>query len=171
MRSASLLAFLLVVAGCQKGPAVWREASEGDEQAGVKILVSNVRLAPVTIQEVDFGGRPIGSRRSENVLQVFLRVYNNTDEEKKYDNFWTSKPKLTDNANRTYNLMMLDPNERIQQRPETGPIRPKKSMEELLVFEKPPGDVEFLRLELPGSTVGAKSATYHLHIPAGSIKK
>jgi hypothetical protein len=79
-------------------------------------------------------------------------------------------PTLTDNLGHPYAQTRFEPTLTIVGRgPETHPLTPGRMIDDLLIYPVPPPQVEFLRLELPGSAVGA-TGSFRFRIPRSMIQ-
>src|SRR5262249_26338329 len=75
---------------------------------------------------------------------------------------------LQDAAGKKYPLKVFPAGKDVVGQMANASIPPTKWADDVLVFERVPDRVEFLRLELPGESVGAKSS-FHLQIPGRMI--
>jgi hypothetical protein len=78
-------------------------------------------------------------------------------------------PRLTDHHGHRYELRPFAPGEEAVGHVRGAPLTPGQRADDILVFEPPGADVEYLRLELPAAAFGA-SGTLRWQIPRGMIK-
>ncbi len=78
---------------------------------------------------------------------------------------------LTDNFGNPYKRLSLDPGSQVPgQISSATSIYPGKRLEDLLVFEPPIENLQFLRLELPAAAFGG-TGTLRLQIPKTMIRR
>lgn len=80
-----------------------------------------------------------------------------------------NQARLTDNTGRTYARKSFDPGVEVIGQNRGESVHPGRSAEDLLVFEAPPANVEYLRLELPASACGG-TGVFRLTIPRSLIR-
>jgi hypothetical protein len=151
----------------------WVDASRAAvQQNDVRIQLTAVSVAPVEMYKVQ--SKPKFSE--QKYLLVRLRTFNvGAGRQLPYET-WNAAGRgpqpltLTDNLGKSYALKSADPDWKMTEQPHRDPVAPGRFTDELLVFEAPPADVEFLHLELPASACGGHD-TYRLAIPRAMIKR
>jgi hypothetical protein len=78
-------------------------------------------------------------------------------------------PVLRDNQGKAYATKAFPAGWAVKGKAASASIPPGKMLDDVLVFEAPPPDIKFLRLELPASAVGA-AGRLHMEIPRQMIE-
>ena len=120
-------------------------------------------------------------------LQVLVRVENNTPLPLNYRSWYgndftesagvkhaAQRVQLHDDAKRPYRWVLFDDVERVRWHIPQASIPPRKTAEDVIIFELPPGatkkNIQFLRLELPAAAVGFRDEYYRFEIPREMIE-
>jgi hypothetical protein len=163
----------------------WVDASKNAVQQGDV----RVRLVSITVCPVDFVEAP-GAAKSpkgtspttgqkkprEKYVVINLRISNAGAGQLIQYTSW-SHPSATTNlhpvelqdaSGKKYPLKVFPAGKDVVGQVANASIPPTKWADDVLVFERVPDRVEFLRLELPGESVGSKSS-FHLQIPGRMI--
>lgn len=155
----------------------------------------SVRLGPARVEIVRVEiGEARGKDSDGNViisdgdfLQILVRVENNTplplDYRSWYGNDFTEssgvkhaaqRVVLHDDAQRAYRWVLFDDVERVRWHTPKASIPPRKTVEDVIIFELPAGatkdNIKFLRLELPAAAVGFRDEYYRFEIPREMIE-
>jgi len=77
---------------------------------------------------------------------------------------------LQDNQGKTYPMKVFPPDVEVVGRVTQATLPPSKKVEDLLIFDGRPTQVEFLRLELPASAFGSSGAV-RMQIPGSVIQR
>jgi hypothetical protein len=151
----------------------WVDASRAAvQQNDVRVQVSTVTVAPVEMYKVQ--SKPRFSEQKYLLLR--LRILNVGAARQLPYETWNAAgrgpqpPTLTDNFGKDYTLKSADPDWQMTEQPHRGLVAPGRFTDELLVFEPPPADVEFLHVELPATACGGRDM-YRLAIPKAMIKR
>jgi hypothetical protein len=152
--------------------AGWVDASRAAiQQDDVRVQVTAVSVGPVEVSRVQSKPR----FTAEKYLLVRLRTTNvGAGRQLPYDT-WNAAgqseqpPVLTDNSGKRYALKSAEADWKMTEQPQRAPLSPGRFADELLVFEPPPADVDYLHLELPAAACGGRD-TYHLAIPRALIR-
>jgi hypothetical protein len=161
---------------------VWVDASHDALVHGdVRLRVSSAAVETVKFVPVQ-GKQPPGARG----LVIALRITNAGVERNINYTSWADSPRpqnkltigpipevpvLSDNQGKTYALKALPAGWVVKGHVASAsiPAGSSKSLDDVLVFEAPPPNIEFLRLELPASGVGA-AGRLHMEIPRQMIE-
>ena len=141
----------------------WVNASQGAvQQAGVRVRVAGVAVKKVPLQD------PAGRRKpGEGSLVIRLRISNASADRLVEYRSWSAAgenvPRLQDDKGKPYPLRDFGQDQVVGQvRHSLLPMA--KWVDDVLVFEPPPANIEWLRLELPGAGVGLEGQ-FRLEIP------
>jgi hypothetical protein len=120
--------------------------------------VKKARPAPPTTQSKLFGRIPESDEQpkmSHALFAIRLRVQNNSASPLDYRSWNESTPLLADDAGNAYGFCQFTSDYRPKQRLQgITPLRPGESVDDLLIFERPPATARSLDLRLPGQNVG-----------------
>jgi hypothetical protein len=154
----------------EDGEVAWVDASRDALLHGdVRLRVSSATVGPAAFEPVP-GQKP----PSERCLTIGLRITNAGIVRKVNYTSWggaaPGRPRLVlrDNQGRTYPEKAFSFGWVVKGRTATASIPPGKTLDDVLVFEAPPAAVEYLRLELPGSAVGAEGP-FRMEVPRSMI--
>ncbi len=78
------------------------------------------------------------------------------------------RPVLRDDRGRTYAEKLFAPGWVVKGHVASATIPPGKTQDDVLIFEAPPASIEYLRLELPASAVGAEGRL-RMEVPRSMI--
>jgi hypothetical protein len=154
---------------------------------------NSVRAGPARVEVVRAEiGEARGKDAAGNViisdgdfLQILIRIENNTPLPLEYRSWYgndfanpgESQPlrvKLTDDEQRTYAWVLFDDVERVRWHTPQATILPRKTVEDVIIFELPPGatkeKLKYVRLELPAAAVGYRAGYYRFEIPRSMIE-
>jgi hypothetical protein len=159
--------------GQPRGEPEWVNPDEKSWVSGdVEVTVGSPSVGPVLLKR-------LGEERvSENKLfQVYVSLKNRSENRKiDYESWGDANrlinehaPRLADNFGNFYKRVHFGLGTTIFQQIKSASIRPGESVADLLVFEEPLNNVEYLRLELPESAFGG-TGTMRFQIPRGMIK-
>jgi hypothetical protein len=150
----------------------WVDASkDAIQQGGVR-----VRIAGVAVKQVELKDANSHRRSGERSLILRFRLSNaGADRLIKYQSWGPSaradesrEPKLTDDRGRQYRRRNTAPGWSVVGQVPAASLPLAKWVDDVLVFEPPPANVQYLRLELPCAAFGA-SGTLQLEIPRAMI--
>lgn len=120
------------------------------------------------------GGAPT---RGQSTALVISLTLTNTSQTRKIDfSSWSThslvarNASLTDNFGNTYRLVSYGFGYRVLGQPGDESIHPGKVLGDVIVFEVPLQNIEYLDLKLPAENCG-KTGTLHLRIPAGRLTR
>jgi hypothetical protein len=141
----------------------WANASqEGVQQAGVRVRLNGAAVMPVVLKTP--GGQ---HRRGEPSLVIRLRISNAAADRLVAYQSWSrpadKAPRLEDDTGKSYALRDLGSDQAVGQIRQAW-LPMAKWVDDVLVFEKPAGKIEWLRLELPCARVGL-TGQFRLEIP------
>jgi len=131
-----------------------------------------VRVLSASVGQVSVNGRDPKGVGSQKSLLIKLKI-SNVGAARKIDySHWSGSggnlgqklPALTDNQGKAYVLLPATEPEPVK----PAHLAPGKHVEDVIRFQVPPADIEYLHLELPGATVG-DSGYYRLLIPRRMI--
>lgn len=129
----------------------WAPGNQRWQVLDVGVLVRNISLGPIEL--TGRGGEKRWTKK--NYLQIRIRVGNigvaRLIEFKPWDD---SSVRLTDNAGRAIPLAIFETGWQGPPRPAPASVPPGQAAEQLFVFEAPAGQIDYLRLELPGTAFG-----------------
>jgi hypothetical protein len=154
------------------GQTDWVDASRDAVQFGdVRVRLVSATIGPAELK-VPKGKKP----PKEKYLIVKVRVSNAGAERLVQFRSWNGPaapgekmaPVLQDDQGRNYPLKVFPPDFEVVGRVPQANLPPGKKVEDVLIFEGRPAQVEFLRLELPASAFGSSGAV-RMHIPASLI--
>ena len=136
-------------------------------QGAIVITVSAV------VGRVDFEAAPGREPPRDRCLAIKLRVTNAGVARKINYTGWGGDPGqglpiLRDNRDRSYAVRTFSPAWVVKGRAGGATIPSGKSLDDVLVFDAPAGDIAYLRLELPAAPVGAKGQL-RMEIPKSMI--
>jgi hypothetical protein len=166
------------------GETEWVDAgTNAAQQDEVRVRVTSVVVGPVDFKEPPAtAGKSKGAslkaapKKREKYLIIKLRISNAGAGRLIEYVGWihpSTNPEaghvsLRDAGGKEYPLKVFPPEKEVVGQVSKSSIPPTKWVDDVLVFEAPSGRVEFLRLELPGESVGNKS-NFHLQIPGRMI--
>jgi hypothetical protein len=161
----SLRAVPIVGQGEQPAPEWVNAATHAVQQGDLRVRVVRAAVAPVTIGNLQPAPPP------EYLLQIAIRVYNAGASRRLEYRGW-GRPAgpagqavvLRDDRGRTYPPRHYDPAVEVVGQLRSATIGPLARVEDLLLFDPPTAEVEFLRLELPAAAAGG-TGTLRLQIP------
>jgi hypothetical protein len=151
--------------------AGWVDASQEAVQFGdVRVKLVSATIGPAELK-LPKGKKP----PKEKYLIVKVRVSNAGAERVVQFRSWyeaavrgeQAAAVLQDNQGKTYPMKVFPPDVEVVGRVTQATLPPGKKVEDLLIFEWRPTQVEFLRLELPASVFGSSGAV-RMQIP-GSV--
>ena len=151
----------------------WVDAS----QEAVQLGDVRVRLVSATIGTVELKDAKGKKRPSEKCLILKVRVSNAGAERVVQFTSWNKPvslgekgvPLLHDNQGRLYSLKSFPDEVEVAGQVTHAVLPPSKKVEDILIFEGRPTQVEFLRLELPASAFGS-SGIVRMQIPGRMIQ-
>jgi hypothetical protein len=157
-RSASPIAKSPIPGGEDWVDAQSKEIRHGD----VKLQVHAVEIGPVKMQAK--AGEGEFSPTQENYLVVGITLTNTGEKQKREYTGWGSfatelngnPPKLIDSQGRDYKLVTFGQNAAIEGRLNSVNLVRGQSKRDVLIFARPPDDVEVVYLTLPGENIGEK---------------
>lgn len=160
-------------------PITWVDASKfSARMAGVKVKIQRVEMGEVRARDEN---RLIQRSQDESFLQVFLIVQNQRRLDVKYTSWYGNQFTVRDkkviakmSANETpFTMLLFSDAYDINGHTPIGDLEQSEELNDTIVFEIPEdvriGDVENLRLELPGAAFG-ETGTIHFEIPVSMIK-
>jgi hypothetical protein len=159
------LAVPLAGEGAEPAPD-WVDASKHYAQIGdLRVRVMQVRRGPAASTDEP---RPPGT---EECLHIALRVYNaGTSRRLEYRGWGLPADPggpavvLLDDRGQTCRLRSLGPGGEAAGQVRSASIAPLRPIDDVLLFDLPAANVEFLRLELPAAAVG-EAGTLRLQLP------
>ncbi len=160
----------------------------GPTASAITVGPASVRIIRVEIGEArgkDAEGNVVIS--DGDYLQVLLRIENRTPVPLEYRSWYGNdfpesstntqnalRVRLTDAADRSYSWVIFDDVERVRWHTPQATIPPRKSVDDVIVFQLPPGatkaNLQSLRLELPAAAVGFRAGYYRFEIPRSMIE-
>ena len=147
---------------------VWIDASRAAWKCGnVTLRVQSAVIAPAT--RIDAAQRI--SDTPEECLLVHLELSNQSHTRKIEYAGWGlrgAEPQLTDELNNKYGMQKV-PGGRFEGQVQAKPIYPEKSLEDVLVFERPVERAKVLRLQLPAGAFSGQGTGY-FEIPMSMVK-
>jgi hypothetical protein len=152
--------------GVEKVTGEWVAADKGWQLDDVKVAIRNTSLGPIELTG------PKGEKRwsRKQFLQIRVRVGNGgvarLIEFKGWD---ASTVRITDNAGRALQQGTFDTGWEGPTRVEPASLPPGRAADQVFLFEPPASQIEFLRLELPGTAFGADQPV-RFQITASQIK-
>jgi hypothetical protein len=152
--------------GAEKFSGEWIPADKGWQLDDAKVVIRNTFLGPVELTG------PKGEKRSskKQYLQVRVRVGNGGVARLIEFMGWDADTaRLTDNAGRALQPARFETGWAAPTRVEPASLPPGRAADQVFVFEPPAGQIEFLRLELPGTAFGANEPV-RFQIAASQIK-
>jgi hypothetical protein len=172
-------------AGSTKGESIesdWVDAGTNAVQHGdVRVRLISITVGPVDFQEASgpqkgSSPRPAQKRPREKYLVIKLRISNAGAGQLIQYAGWShpsAQPEhavlsLWDARGKSYPLRLFPSDRVVAGQVTNASIPPTKWVDDVLVFDAPPGRVEFLRLELPAESVGSKGS-FRLQIPGRMI--
>jgi hypothetical protein len=160
----------------------WVDAATNAVQHGdVRVRLISINIGPVDFQEAS--GPQKGSslrqaqkRPREKYLVIKLRISNAGAGQLIQYAGWShpsAQPEsavlsLRDAGGKSYPLRLFPSDRVVAGQVTNASIPPTKWVDDVLVFDAPPGRVEYLRLELPAESVGSKGS-FRLQIPGRLI--
>lgn len=159
--------------GTDHAPNDWVDAS----QEAVQLGDVRVRLVSATIGTVELKDSKGKKRPSEKCLILKVRVSNAGAERVVQFSSWYKPgslsekgvPLLHDNQGKLYSLKSFPADLELVGRITQAVLPPSKKVEDVLIFEGRPTQVEFLRLELPASAFGS-AGVVRMQIPGRMIQ-
>lgn len=153
-------------------PADWVDASTASWQVrDVRVSVASAVVGPIELTG------PNGAKQTpkETYLQLSVRVANEGVERRIELSGWATGNggegfTLTDLAGKLLRPKAFEGAWQPVAVPKVTGLYPGKSAETLFWFDAPPGRVEYLRLELPGSAVGVEKSV-RFQIPGSFLKQ
>ena len=152
--------------GVEKFTGDWIPAEKGWQLDDAKVAVRNTSLGPVELTG------PKGEKRwsRKQYLHVRVRVGNGGVARLIEFKGWpTNTVRLTDNAGRALQPATIETGWEAPTRVESASLPPGRAADQVFVFEAPAGQIEYLRLELPGTAFGANEPV-RFQIAASQIK-
>jgi hypothetical protein len=139
----------------------------------VRVTVTGLRVDYPPVD--DFGQSAVGEKKS---LLVFLRIENTSASKRVRYEGWGDAlrvqdkyaPRLEDNLANVYDRVQFDSGRKVAGQIEFQRIDPGTAADDLLVFEEPVANAEYLRLTLPASAVH-EAGEFRFHIPARVIHR
>jgi hypothetical protein len=158
------------------------------QDRAITVGPASVRIVRVEIGEArgkDAAGNVIIS--DGDYLQVLLRIENRTPAPLEYRSWYGNefpespttnknalRVRLHDDAGRDYSWVIFDDVKRVRWHTPQASIPPRKSVDDVIVFQLPPGatkaNLKSLRIELPAAAVGFRSGYYRFEIPRSMIE-
>lgn len=148
----------------------WLDASKDVVQMGdLWLRLTSAAVEPVALKST-------GQKTPDGWLVLRVQLANNGVERQIDYQSWADGPRetsrhppiLKDSSGRTLRQRTF-PGSQVVGQLTTGFVFPGKSIDDVLVFEPPAGNVDYLRLELPLSAVGAEG-NVRLQVPRTMIK-
>lgn len=160
----------------------WVDAGTNAIQQGdVRVRLTSIAIGPVDFQDASrppkgSSPNPAQKRPREKYLVIRLRISNAGAGQLIEYAGWShpsAKPegavlRLRDAGGKMYPLKVFPAGREVVGQVATASIPPSKWVDDVLVFEAPTGRVEYLRLELPGESVGSKGS-FRLQMPGRMI--
>lgn len=155
-----------------------KEESDFVDAESKVAVVGDVKIKIISA-EIDFvTGKNFKEFTSkEKLLKITVRVTNANPNRKvefegwgKHDFSFDDSPSLKDNFKNSYKLINFGLGARVDGQVKIESLYPEKPITDLLVFEAPLGNVEFLILELPNKNIGGKGSL-KFKIPSSMLKK
>jgi len=163
----------------------WVDAGTNAAQQGdVRVRLISIAVGPVDFKELPgpagksqgASTKSVQKRPREKYLIIKLRISNaGAGRLIEYAGWNHPSPNpeagllsLRDAGGKEYSLKVFPAGREVVGQVSKASIPPTKWVDDVLVFEAPTGRVEFLRLELPGDSVGNKS-NFRLQIPGRMI--
>ncbi len=161
-------------AASSKADEEWAPADKPVKQGDVQIQAVSVRVGKVRVRDRI---RQETATSKEPLLSVALKATNLSTTKKIDYHTWAGrefslsndKAKLTDNFGNRYKTVTFGFDPPVG-RTESASVYPGKPVEDVLVFEAPLNNVEYLNLELPAENVGGEGM-FRLRIPASMIQR
>ena len=165
------------------GETEWVDAgTNAAQQDDVRVRVTSVVVGPVDFKELpgavgkSQASLKVAQKKREKYLIIKLRISNAGAGRLIEYGSWShpstnseaGRVSLRDAGGKEYALKVFPPEKEVVGQASKSSIPPTKWVDDVLVFDAPSGRVEFLRLELPGESVGNKS-NFHLQIPGRMI--
>jgi HEAT repeats/PBS lyase HEAT-like repeat len=149
----------------------WVTVPAGVARAGaVQVRVTAAEIDSVKGKD----GKPLHPTLQQLVIKVL--VENGGNDKVNYrgagdpgTKFGEGAPRLTDDQGKPYQVVSFGKDQPIAGQLEATVIAPKKSVTDLLVFERPADKTEYLKLELPGANFGG-AGKLKLKIPRAFVK-
>lgn len=165
----------------------WSEPQWTPAQDNIlRVGPASVKVVRVEIGEArgkDTAGNVVISEG--NFLHIVLRIKNDTPLPLEYRSWYGNdfsdaakrnplRVQLTDDAQRPYGWVLFDDVERVRWHTPSETIAPRRSVEDVIIFQLPPGvtkqGIQFLRLTLPAAAVGYRAGYYRFEIPRAMIE-
>jgi HEAT repeat protein len=160
--------------GTEKQPAAQEtefvEAGKSARSGDVRVSLSSAVVDVVTGTE---GGAEF--RSADKLLAVKVRIDNLSDGRKVEYAGWGAdpgadeRPRLSDDQGHAYKLVTFGGDRRAAGQLRSESIGPKKTVNDLIVFDPPGNGVEFLKLELPARNFGG-SGRIGFRLPRSAIR-
>lgn len=141
-------------------------------------VVGDVKVKIISA-EIDFVmGKTFNEFKSEEkLLKITVRITNANPNKKvefegwgKHDFSFDDSPSLKDNFKNSYKLINFGIGARVDGQVRIESLYPDKPLTDLLVFEAPLGNMEYLVLELPNKNIGGKGSL-KFKIPSSMLRK
>lgn len=150
----------------------WADASKDAAQQGDL----RVRVQSADVKRVELGQAKGPPLTKEKYLVIRLRLSNaGTNRIIDYTGWGVTGPepdaaaRLTDSQGKAYRPRLFPDSLKVSGQVRQAAFAPGKWVDDLLVFEAPPADTKFVRLELPCAALGGKGMI-NLEIPRRMIK-
>lgn len=163
-----------------KEPAKEPAKAENDLVDAVsKVAVVGDVKVKIISAEIDFvTGKTFNEFKSEEkLLKITVRITNANPNKKvefegwgKHDFSFDDSPSLKDNFKNSYKLINFGIGARVDGQVRIESLYPDKPLTDLLVFEAPLGNMEYLVLELPNKNIGGKGSL-KFKIPSSMLRK
>jgi hypothetical protein len=155
-------------AGAATPGDTWVDASKGVSVCGdMEVKVVKAEMRPLVLRSRGSSTAP--EREGEHYLKIRLGLANNAKGQKQYIG-WATRPasvELADNHGQVCQMKSFRNASTLGQQRQAS-IEPSGSIEDVLFFEEPAADADFLRLTLPGSAFGEQAAV-KLQIPMSMV--
>jgi hypothetical protein len=152
--------------GIENVAGEWIPADKGWQLDDIKVMIRNTSLGPIELTG------PKGEKRltKKQYLQVRVRVGNGGVKRLiEFKGWETNIVRMSDHAGRVLQPATTETGWEGPVRVEPASLPPGRAADQVFVFEAPASQVEYLRLELPGSAFGANEPV-RFQIVASQIK-
>ena len=152
----------------------WNDARQPLALGDAQFSIVAVQIGKVPVKTM-FGDE---SESEDELLTVWYEV-KNTSERKKIDyrgwmqdfpSFTSDRPELTDDSENRYRRSSFGASTRVVGAEDSASIYPGKTLKSAIVFELPVDGAKYLRLQLPGDSVG-EEGEFRFKIPASMISR
>jgi hypothetical protein len=148
------------------------------DAVGKVAVVGDVKIKIISA-EIDFviGKKFKEFKSEEKLMKITVQVTNANPNRKvefegwgKHDFSFDDSPSLNDNFKNSYKIINFGLGARVDGQVGVESLYPEKPLTDLLVFEAPLGNMEYLVLELPNKNIGGKGSL-KFKIPSSMIRK